>query len=80
LAGGHHDQPFAILQVDKRGDSRFTASSPRGRQEQGPPSDYPRADESSRVTIDELMELAVRGRVPESGITERDYLPTAATV
>ena len=57
--GGHHDQSFAILQVDKGGGSRFTASSPCGRQEQGPASDYSRADESSRVTVDELMELEV---------------------
>ena len=64
--GGHHDQPFAILDVDKRGRSRFTAPSPRRRQEQGPASDDPRADESSGVTVDELMELEVgklqRGR------------------
>ena len=57
--GGHHDQPFAICQVDKGGGSRFTASSPSGRQEQRPARDYPRADESSRVTIDESMELEV---------------------
>ena len=68
--GGHHDQPFAIFEVDKGGGSRFTASSPCGRQEQSPASHYPRADESSRVAVDELMELEVgnlqRGR---GGIT-----------
>ena len=57
--GGHHDQPFAVFEVDEGGGSRFTASSPGGRQEQGPASDYPRADEPSRVTVDELMELEV---------------------
>jgi hypothetical protein len=36
--GGHHDQPFAILQVDKRGGSRLTASSPCGRQEKARPA------------------------------------------
>jgi hypothetical protein len=67
--GRHHDQPSAILEVDKGGGSRLTASSPCGRKEQGPASDYPRADESSRVTVDELMKLEVgilqhsRGRV-----------------
>ena len=58
--GGHHDQPFAISEVDKGAGTRFTASSPCGRQEQGPASDDPRTDESSRVTVDELMKLEVR--------------------
>jgi hypothetical protein len=58
--GGHHDQPFAIFEVDKGAGTRFTASSPCGRQEQGPAtSDDPRTDQSSRVTVDELMELEV---------------------
>jgi hypothetical protein len=57
--GGHHDQPFAISEVDKGAGTRFTASSPCGRQEQGPASDDPRTDESSRVTVDELMDLEV---------------------
>ncbi len=39
--GGNHDQPFAIFEVDKGAGTRFTASSPRGRQEQGPASDDP---------------------------------------
>ena len=58
--GGHHDKPFAIFEVDKGAGTRFTASSPCGRQEQGPAtSDDPRTDQSSRVTVDELMELEV---------------------
>jgi len=57
--GGDHDQPFAIFEVDKGGGSRLTASSPCGRQEQRPASDYPRADESSRITVNEPMELEV---------------------
>src|ERR1017187_1379952 len=58
--GGHHDQPFAISEVDKGAGTRFTASSPCGRQEQGPAtSDDPRTDQSSRVMVDELMELEV---------------------
>ena len=57
--GGRHDQPFAIFEVDKGAGTRFTASSPCGRQEQGPASDDPRTDQSSRVTVDELMELEV---------------------
>ena len=59
--GGHHDESFAILQVDKGGGPWFTASSSCGRQEQSPASQYPRADESSRVAVDELMELEVGG-------------------
>jgi hypothetical protein len=55
--GRHHDQPFAIFEVDKSGRSRLTAFSPCGRKEQGPASDYPRADESSRAPVDELMKL-----------------------
>jgi len=55
--GRHHHKPFAIFEVDKRGGSRLTASSPCGRKEQGPASDYPRADESPRATVDELMKL-----------------------
>jgi hypothetical protein len=58
--GGHHDQPFAIFEVDKGAGMRFTASSPCGCQEQGPASDDPRTDESSRVTVDKLMGLEVR--------------------
>jgi hypothetical protein len=65
--GGHHDQPFAILEVDKSTGTRFTAFSPCGRQEQGlGTSDDPRTDQSARVTVDELMELEIgtlqRGR------------------
>jgi hypothetical protein len=59
--GGDHDQTFAIFEVDKGGGSRFTASSACGRQEQRAASDYPRADESSRVTIDEPVQLEIRG-------------------
>ena len=58
--GGRHDQPFAIFEVDKGAGMRFTASSPCGRQEQGLAArDDPRTDQSSRVTVDELMELEV---------------------
>jgi len=57
--GGHHDQPFAIFEVDKGAGTRFTAFSPCGRQEQVPASDDPRTDESSRVTVNELMEPEV---------------------
>jgi hypothetical protein len=58
--GGHHDQPFASFEVDKGAGTRFTASSPGGRQEQGlAAGDDPRTDEPSRVTVDELMELEV---------------------
>ena len=57
--GGHHDPPFAVSEIDKGAGTRFTASSPRGRQEQGPAGDDPRTDQSSRVTVDELMELEV---------------------
>jgi len=57
--GGHHDQPFAVFEVDKGAGTRFTASSPCGRQEQVPAGDDPRTDESSRVTVDELMEPEV---------------------
>src|SRR6478672_7400629 len=57
--GGHHHQPFAIFEVDKGAGTRFTASSPGGRQEQVPASDDPRTDQSSRVTVDELMEPEV---------------------
>jgi hypothetical protein len=57
--GSHHDQPFAIFEVDKGAGTRFAASSPCSRQEQGPASDDPRTDESSRVTVEELMELEV---------------------
>ena len=32
------------------------------------------------VVVWSAVAVAVRGRVPETGITERDYLPTAATV
>jgi hypothetical protein len=87
--GGHHDQPFAIFEVDKGAGTRFTASSPCGRQEQGPASDDPRTDESSRVTVDELMELEVgklqrsRGGVAHEShlsVVVGDYLsPTVAT-
>ena len=55
--GGHHDQPFAVFEVDKGAGTRFTAFSPCGRQEQGlAAGDEPRTDQSSRVTVDELME------------------------
>jgi hypothetical protein len=64
--GGHYHQPFAISQVDKGAGTRFTASSPCGRQEQGPASDDPRTDQSSRVTVDELMELEI-GKLQRSG-------------
>jgi hypothetical protein len=47
------------LQVYERGGSRFTAPAPCGRQEQGSAGEHPRADESSRVTVGELMELEV---------------------
>ena len=57
--GGHHDQPFAVFEVDKGAGTRFTGSSSCGGQEQVPASDDPRADESSRVTVDELMEPEV---------------------
>jgi hypothetical protein len=57
--GRDHNQPFAIFEVDEGGGSRLTASSTCGRKEEGPASDYPRADESSRVTVDELMKLEV---------------------
>lgn len=57
--GGHHHQPFAIFDVDKGAGTRFTASSPCGRQEQVPAGDDPRTDESSRMTVDELMELEI---------------------
>src|SRR5207344_2496888 len=57
--GSHHDQPFAIFEVDEGAGTRFAAPSPCSRQEQGPASDDPRTDESSRVTVDELMELEV---------------------
>jgi hypothetical protein len=55
--GGNHHESFAILEVDKGSGSGFTASSPSGRQEQRPASHDSRADESSRVAVDELMEL-----------------------
>jgi hypothetical protein len=58
--GGHHDQPFAIFDVDKGGRSRFTAFSPCRCQEQGPARDKTRADQSSRMTVDELMKPEVR--------------------
>src|SRR5450755_811716 len=57
--GGYDDQPFAISEVDKGAGTRFAASSPCGRQEQGPAGNDPRTDESPGVTVDELMELEV---------------------
>src|SRR5579872_99714 len=57
--GGYHDQPFAIFDVDKGAGTRFTASPTCGRQEQSPAGDDPRTDQSSRVTVNELMEFEV---------------------
>jgi hypothetical protein len=87
--GGHHDQPFAIFEVNKGAGTRFTASSPCGRQEQVPASDDPRTDESSRVTVNELMELEVgklqrsRGGVAHEShslsLSAITFSPTVAT-
>ena len=79
--GGHHDESFAILQVDESGGSRFPASSPCGRQEQGSASQYPRADESSRVAVDELMELEVGGlERSRGGVAHSSDSPAAVSV
>jgi hypothetical protein len=87
--GGHHHQPFAIFEVDKGAGTRFTASSPCGRQEQVPASDDPRTDQSSRVKVDELMELEVgklqrsRGGVAHEShslsLSAITFSPTGAT-
>src|ERR1700730_12406805 len=72
--GGHHDPPFAISKIDKGAGTQFTASSPGGRQEQGPAGDDTRTDQSSRVTVDELMELEV-GKLQRSrgGVAHKSH-------
>ena len=79
--GGHHDQASAIFEVDKGAGMRFTASSPCGGQEQVQASDDPRADQSSRVTVDELMELEVRilqrGR---GGVAHDSHSPSLSAI
>ena len=61
--GGHHNPPFAIFEVDKGAGTRFTASSPCGRQEQVPASDDIRAI-GCRSSAWERSPLAPSGSTP----------------